>query len=73
MFATWYTSDIRRDGWWLAATVNRTSEGTDPGTVNQTTGPAFSAETLDSANVTAPPSAPPRRPSAMPFRRKLPA
>jgi hypothetical protein len=44
IFATWFTYDATGKAWWLSMTANLQLDGSYAGTLNQTTGPPFSAQ-----------------------------
>jgi hypothetical protein len=52
IFATWFTYDANRNPLWLSATAPQTGTNTYAGTLNLTTGPAFSAVPFAPSQVT---------------------
>jgi hypothetical protein len=53
IFATWFTYDLTGKAWWLSMTATKIADGTYSGTLNQTSGPAFSAVPFDPHAVSA--------------------
>ncbi len=53
IFATWFTYDVDGAPLWLVGTANRSAPGVFGGTLYRTTGPAFSAQPFDPAQVVA--------------------
>jgi hypothetical protein len=51
IFATWFTYDFDNAPLWLSGTAQRSAPGVYTGTLNRTTGPAFSAQPWNKANV----------------------
>ena len=51
IFATWFTYDFDGSPLWLAGTAQKSAPGVYAGTLLRTTGPAFSAQPWDKANV----------------------
>ena len=58
VFATWFTYDHDGTPMWLSATAPKTGAGTYGGTLYRTTGPVFSAQPFDPAQVVATPVGP---------------
>jgi hypothetical protein len=55
IFATWFTYDFDSNPLWLSGTAHKAAPGVYTGTLNRTTGPAFSANPWNKNNVTVDP------------------